>query len=439
MDVDSWYFSNRGITSDTLDKCGITRGKDYASWKVGGATKIRENFGGEGRDRKMYYKAGETPRKVIWWTHECLGFPKVITEGETDGMRLAQEAQREFAVGALSGVHFFDSETFKELNGDGPVYFVFDNDGDGGEYENQATKAVNLSWQRIRKLVPNAKRIYLPNGYKDVCAYLDVYSIEDFKKLMVEAEVPKFMYEALDLTKAAEPPNWLWDTKMARGDIVIFQSEPNMGKSFVSTGLAVSVVEGHGSFLGFSTVSGKVLIIDEENPEDVIRNRLAGLGLSSRGLANLRIVHEQGVRLDKDPERLRQEAEAFKPDLIILDSLTRLHTEEEKDAGAISRLFNEGVHPLARKLGATVLVLHHTGKTLSSSSFTRTRGSSDINAVADACYDFVEHEFRDGPSKMMLNYKNRRGPRGSKVFFKIEDTEPGVIEIKRQTTESAVL
>lgn len=439
MDVDSWYFSNRGIKSDTLDECGIYRAPGRASWSLGGATKVRENFGAEGRERKMYFENG-TPRKEVWWTHrnDQMTTKRIITEGETDGMRLAQEWDAEaIRIGALSGVNFYDSETFRHFNGD--TYFVFDNDGDGSEYANEAEKAVNLSWQRIRKLVPNAKRIYLPTGYKDICTYLDVYGIEDFKKLMEEADTPKFVFEALDLTKELEPPNWLWESKMALGDIIVVQAAPNIGKSMVMTALAIKMATGGGKFLGHNLIAGKAMIVDEENPEDEARRRCYAYGLTEEYIPNFRYLHEQTVRLDRGADKLYQEVEAFKPKLLVLDSLTRLHTEQENDAGAVSRLFNDGIKPLARQLGVTVVIIHHVGKSQSGDSFIRSRGSSDIGGAPDAGFDMVEHTFHDGPVTLMHNFKNRRGPKGSQIYFRIKDLPDGKLDIVEQVKESGYL
>lgn len=444
MDIDNWYYSNRGIKSETLDACEVTRYADRATWLVGGATKVRENFGGEGRDRKMYYMAGEAPRRELWWTpYPPNAVPPrfIIVEGETDGMRGFQELPIDMGrVGALSGVNFYDEHTFDEVNAAGvPVYFVFDNDGDDGKYANEAVKSVNASWERIRKLVPKAKRVYLPTGYKDLCNYLDVYGAEHFAELLRQSTKPRFQYTPLDLTKESEPPVWLWDTKMARGDIIVVQAAPNMGKSMIMLGLCIAIAEGKGEFLGLETISGKALIIDQENPEDDARRRCNALGLTTKGVGNLRYLHEQGVRLDRDPEKLYLEAEAFTPDVILLDSLTRLHTEDENSAGAVSRLFNEAIHPLARKIGATVIIIHHVNKTSSGDSFTRSRGSSDIGGAIDTGFDLVEHTFHSGPVIAMCNYKNRRGPKGSKMYMKFVDKPEGKLDIVKQVDESVVL
>jgi hypothetical protein len=39
----------------------------------------------------------------------------------------------------------------------------------------------------------------------------------------------------------------------------------------------------------------------------------------------------------------------YNPVLIVLDSLTRLHTDDENAAGAMSKLYNDGIKPWLEK------------------------------------------------------------------------------------------
>ena len=53
--------------------------------------------------------------------------------------------------------------------------------------------------------------------------------------------------------------------------------------------------------------------------------------------ANLRFLSNQAIRLDRNPDEFLEEALDYNPTLIVLDSLTRLHTEDENAAGAMSK------------------------------------------------------------------------------------------------------
>jgi AAA domain-containing protein len=76
----------------------------------------------------------------------------------------------------------------------------------------------------------------------------------------------------------------------------------------------------------------------------------------------------------------------YNPTLIVLDSLTRIHTQDENAVGAMSALYNDGIKPLARETGAAVVLIHHTNKG-QRSSYTRARGSSDIVYAMDGGID----------------------------------------------------
>jgi hypothetical protein len=67
--------------------------------------------------------------------------------------------------------------------------------------------------------------------------------------------------------------------------------------------------------------------------------------------------------------------------LLIWDSLVEFHTGDEQSSTA-TRKFMRNFRELAN-LGATVVILHHTGKSESSQDY---RGSSDIKAAVDMAY-----------------------------------------------------
>jgi RecA-family ATPase len=188
------------------------------------------------------------------------------------------------------------------------------------------------------------------------------------------------------------------DRLLAQGDLTLMIGEPGIGKSWISLGLAVAVAEGHDTFLGrkLTSPNPRVLYVDEENPELLVLHRMRKLGLTPDGAKNIRFLHRQGIRLDKRPELLQDEALDWEPGLTVLDSLTRMHTQDENNAGAIAALFNDGINPLARETGATTLLLHHVTKTESTSGFVRARGSGDISASVDSGIDIRQTDVNGG-------------------------------------------
>jgi hypothetical protein len=123
-----------------------------------------------------------------------------------------------------------------------------------------------------------------------------------------------------------------------------------------------------------------VLYLDRENPLAVVKERLRRLGITP--MESLRIWGgwvPQGPPAPGAAEILRY-AREHKP-LIVADSLIGFHDGSEQDATE-TRRFLDQFRRLAN-LGATVLLIHHTGKADTAREY---RGSSDIKASVDMAY-----------------------------------------------------
>ena len=85
-------------------------------------------------------------------------------------------------------------------------------------------------------------------------------------------------------------------------------------------------------FLGHDILEhGRVLYVDEENPEDLVYDRFRKLGVDRETAKNIRYLCNAGIRLDKaDADVLVEEALDFEPALVVLDSLTRFPYRRRK-------------------------------------------------------------------------------------------------------------
>lgn len=352
-----------------------------------------------------------------------------LVEGESDAMRLWQELDGEYPVGGLSGVNGWNESLTEIYEPYETVYVILDNDAD---YKVAAT--VDEAWRQIRKdLGPKAVRLNLPSTplhVKDVCEFFDNYPVEVLRQIAETVPVDSGSYRGLDFTTPAPPTDWLVNGLVAKNDVTMLAGEPEVGKSFLTMDLAVAVLSGRDEFLGRSVMHhGRVYYIDEENPEDVVRQRLEKLGLSAEDSKKLKYVHHKAVRLDKEPERIIQDIMDFDPELVIIDSLTRIHTGDENSAGFIAQLFNDGINPIVRNTGAALLLLHHVNKSDGTSSFGRLRGSSDISGSIDAGYDAK----KVGPHIHISNFKSRRARSGGMIAAEIVDKPDGSIAVVTKT------
>lgn len=404
--MEEFFEKERGIRPDTLAAFGVRFLDGATSFPYPSGSKHRRH------DPDGTRHFWSDPKGVSLGLFEDKGAVGTSTmflvEGETDTMRLHQELKDEGyqnTVLGLPGVDTWKPEFSESFSKAEIVYVILDNDED---YKVQSR--VDNCWHLIRRsLGKKARRIRLPKDAKDVCEFLDKYTIEALQELAA-TDTNLWHYSSLDLTQEPGPINWLVEDLMAKGDLAIMIGEPGVGKSWISMTLAVAAASGWQTWLGRAlnvpTTGVRVLYVDEENPEPLVHYRLRGrLGLTDQAAENIRFLHRQGVRLDRTPQLLLDEVLDWEPELIILDSLTRMHTQDENNAGAIATLFNDGITPLARESGSTVLLLHHVTKTESNSSFARARGSGDISASIDTGLDIRQSDNSGGFN--VLLYKSR--------------------------------
>jgi hypothetical protein len=120
------------------------------------------------------------------------------------------------------------------------------------------------------------------------------------------------------------------------------------------------------------------------------------------------------------------EAISYQPSLIVLDSITRIHTQDENNAGAMAALFNDSINVLTKETGSAIVILHHTNKGDSNSSYVRTRGSSDIGAAVDCgleCRSTSPGQFN------LIHFKSRRKQAGNVTPIEIRDTPGGNVAV----------
>jgi KaiC/GvpD/RAD55 family RecA-like ATPase len=337
-----------------------------------------------------------------------------IVEGESDCICLAQYVGPENVM-AISGLNGWKPEYAARFKDYETVYIILDNDAD-------YLKA-DKTWDLIRTGLGNkAKRITLPTEVKDVCEFFTNFTAEALSILVAEAKEGKtqFHYEALDLTAAPPEYDWLVSDWIARGDLCCVVGDSGIGKSWITMSLAVAIAEGHDEWLGMKLDphNRAVYYIDEENPPDVIYKRLKGLGLSLEGAKNIRYISDAGVKLDKNARYVLDEAIAWNPALVVVDSLTRVHTGDENSVSDMSKVLNNALRPLARATGATCIVIHHNNKNGDP------RGSSDIRASVDTMVNVSA--IGDGGIIALRQTKSRRSERQREPLrCKIQDTAIG--------------
>ena len=228
----------------------------------------------------------------------------------------------------------------------------------------------------------------------------------------------------------AQPQGWLVDGLIPSEAITLLTGGSGVGKSMLALAMGGCVVWG-ASFLGRRSLQRPVLFLDRENPLSVVRDRIDMFAVQHHP-----DFRYWGTWLDEEApnpggELVRSFARS-KP-LIVLDSLVAFHGGSEQDATE-TRNFMQPLRHLAGA-GATVLVLHHTGKGESTKDY---RGSSDIKAAVDAAYVLEMGEGGSGIERLILrNFKMRCGepPARLAIEFRNHRFEAGSDPFVNKTLE----
>ncbi|HEV3330169.1 MAG TPA: AAA family ATPase [Bryobacteraceae bacterium] len=172
---------------------------------------------------------------------------------------------------------------------------------------------------------------------------------------------------------------WVVPDFLAEGSVNLISSASGTGKTWLAYFLAGAVAHGWNVF-GEQVKQRKVLYLDGENPAYVVKQRLYDLGIPETQYLDV----WGGWHPDPPPgpgQPIIQDFAAKEKPLLIWDSLVEFHTGDEQSSNE-TRDFMRQFRRLAH-LGATVVVLHHTGKSEMSQEY---RGSSDIKAVVDMAF-----------------------------------------------------
>jgi hypothetical protein len=188
------------------------------------------------------------------------------------------------------------------------------------------------------------------------------------------------------------PEDWIVPSFVPRAGVTILGGPPKIGKTFLLLDLAIAVASGQKLCGHWPTFQGRVLALLEEDTKRRIRMRLwrmaRGRGVDPRSLTGqLRLATMTGFRLDSEDmvRRLEQEITMYRPDVLLIDALARVHSADENDRTAM-RAVTVPLQALCTKYGIAIVLVHHFRKQGLGDDKRRSgdllRGSSDLLALA---------------------------------------------------------
>jgi len=205
---------------------------------------------------------------------------------------------------------------------------------------------------------------------------------------LVLQEPQSFWYRDLALGEL-EPVRWSVEGLVPREGITVWGGDSGVGKSWIILSLAQAVAAG-APFLGrFETEQGRVLVVDYESGDRLLKRRIHKLhrGLGDGAPEDLpMMVLTAGVRLDRHADELTDFIQRHGFTLCIIDPLVNAHDGDENDSATMARLF-ERVHRLRRDTDCAFLFTHHIRKLSANGSNDAgqlLRGASAIKGAIDS-------------------------------------------------------
>ncbi len=189
---------------------------------------------------------------------------------------------------------------------------------------------------------------------------------------------------------AVTPDNhWLIRSLWGRAAVGIIGGAPKCCKSWLGLDMAVSVASGTPCMDRYSVdCQGPVLVFLAEDALPNVRARVDAICQHRRldvEKLDLHVITASVLRLDLqgDQRRLAAAVKKYKPRLLLLDPLVRLHRLDENSASEISGLLGY-LRQLQRWGDVAVVLVHHASKKQRAQPGQALRGSSDLHAFGDS-------------------------------------------------------
>ncbi len=218
---------------------------------------------------------------------------------------------------------------------------------------------------------------------------------------------------------------WVVDGLVPEKGVVLIAGKSMNYKTFGALHIAIAIAAGLPVFNLFRSSKRTVLFIDEENGENLLKERVEmiklGLGIKS-DLENLGFVIFKSIKLDKDvwKKKIENSLEKQKsPLVIIVDGLRRVISAEENDATQINKIFTEIIRPITEKYNSTWIFLHHLRKGMagkvSEDRLDDLRGSSEIVNYVDGVLIFERP--KKTVNKILVSHAKSRRTKQNEPYF----------------------
>lgn len=224
---------------------------------------------------------------------------------------------------------------------------------------------------------------------------------------------------------------WLWPDVLPRGFLTLFGAAPGSGKSFVSLDLAWRVTNGQAWPDGSPMIrpGANVIFVDAEAVPQIHHQRALNYGMDLHKLFML--LPDKGEMVDLADEKYRWKLVEMvldlEPELIIIDSLSTIHSKGQNNVEDVRGLLNF-LTQLVEMADCGLILVHHIRKPgggqqmeMFKPNLADLSGSGHVTAMARAVWGL--HVVQTGPEpdptgpRHMEVLKNTIGSPGKKFGF----------------------
>lgn len=237
-----------------------------------------------------------------------------------------------------------------------------------------------------------------------------------------DAKKSPFIPQSCELFATLQTNGWLIKNIIPKAQLVVVYGAPGCGKSFAVLDMAMSVARDLGQWGDYRVKPGKVVYICAEAPNG-FKNRIIAYSerhqVTLKDLENFTIIpNAPNLLTSNDVTAIYMHI--GKADMIVVDTLARVMIGGDENAGKDVSLLIANCQRLHIETGATVVLIHHTGKDADKGS----RGWSGLLGAVDT---EIRVEAIGNNHKITVT-KQKEGESGQQIGFNLIPITLGIDE-----------
>jgi len=207
--------------------------------------------------------------------------------------------------------------------------------------------------------------------------------------------------------KLKKDKSFIIERFLGKKTVNMLYGHPGSYKSLIAEYAGICISNGL-PFLGLQTKKNKVAILDRENSEQGIKERLEllhkGLKLRRKNYPLWYVLKEGSFQDPEFIEELVQQVKDQKIGVVVFDTWRRYVADgDENSSNTLNKIYADIFTPIT-EAGASVLFLHHSQK----GNNQQYRGSSDLLGMVDCCWS-ISKTNPETNQFMITCQKNRSG------------------------------